>query len=124
MEKSSFLSILARSNASIKNDRAVRIANGALRAQQKLLMDLEARREQIIETLEASKDLSTSNDRNALNAIESFNAERWVNTFQENSVDLEVVDRELAIAKTNFDLLFGSHEDDSAELLKQKDPKD
>ncbi len=103
---STFKSLLIRSNKDIQLDRADRIAKSAHRAYTKLLMDLEAKRDGIIEAIEFSKDISTSNDRNSLNAIESFDSERWVAKYQTNSVELELCERELKIAAGNFNELF------------------
>lgn len=104
-----FKAMLIRSNSDIKLDRADRISKGAHRAYTKLLMDLEAKQDAIIESIEASKDLSTSNSRDSMNAIDSFDAERWVSKFQANSVELELVGREIKIAEDNFGELF--HDD-------------
>jgi len=108
---SSFKQMLIRSNQEIKMDRADRIAKGAYRAYYKLIMDLEAKRDAVIESVEASKDLSTSNSRDSMNAIDSFDAERWVAKYQANSVELELVERELKIANDNFNELFAAEVD-------------
>jgi len=108
-----FKQMLVRSNTEIKAERADRIAKGAHRAYVKLVMDLEAKRDNILEAIEASKDLSTSNDRNSMNAIESFDAERWVSKFQANAVELELCTRELAIAEGQFGELFLAEVDEA-----------
>lgn len=101
-----FRQMLIRSNAEIKLDRADRISKAAWRAHSKLIMDLEAKRDAILEVMEAAKDLSTSNSRDSLNAINSFDAEAWVRNYHQNSVELELIERELKIAQANFDQLF------------------
>ncbi len=117
-----FRSMLIRSNADIKLDRADRISKSANRAYTKLVMDLEAKRDAIIESIEASKDLSTSNSRDDLNTINNFDSERWVAKFQANSVELELCDRELAIAAGNFAELFDYSVDEESGEVSQDLP--
>jgi len=107
MTKLTFVELLKRGNSEIKSDRADRIAKGAFRAYTKLVMDLEAKRDNILEAIEASKDLSTSNSVNSINAIRDFDAERWTKRFQDNAVELELCERELVIASGCFNELFG-----------------
>lgn len=124
MEGKSFRSMLIRSNADIKLDRADRISKSAYRAYTKLVMDLEAKRDAIIESIEASKDLSTSNSKDDINTINNFDSERWVSKYQANAVELELCDRELAIASKNFSILFDMDVDEETGEVSPKHPSD
>jgi len=119
-----FRSMLIRSNADIKMDRADRISKAAHRAYTKLVMDLEAKRDAIIESIEASKDLSTSNSRDDLNTINNFDSERWVAKYQANAVELELCDRELKIAAGQFAELFDYDLDEDTGEVTAKLPSD
>jgi len=124
MGKLTFRGMLIRSNADIKLDKADRISKAAHRAYTKLVMDLEAKRDAIIESIEASKDISTSNSRDDMNAISNFDSERWVAKYQANSVELELCERELAIAAANFGELFDYDVDESTGEVTEKLPSD
>ncbi len=119
-----FKQMLVRSNQDIKLDRADRIAKGAHRAYTKLIMDLEAKRDNILEAIEASKDLSTSNSRDSLNAVNDFDAERWVAKYQANAVELELCTRELKIATEMFDELFAPEADEETGEVIVEVPSD
>lgn len=101
-----FKQMLTRGNADIQEQRAERIAKAAFRAYTKVTMDLEAKRDNILEAIEASKDLSTSNSKDSVNKIDNFDAERWVSRFQANAIELELCEKELNIARTQFNSLF------------------
>ena len=119
-----FRSMLIRSNSDIKMDRADRISKAAHRAYTKLVMDLEAKRDAIIESIEASKDLSTSNSRDDLNTINNFDSERWVAKYQANAVELELCERELNIAAEKFTELFDYNVDETTGEVSQELPSD
>jgi len=115
-----FREMLIRSNDSIKMDRADRLAKSAYRAQTKLVMDLEAKRDNIIEAIESSKDISTSNSKDTINTVEAFDPERWVSRYQQNCVELELCTKELEIAQTNMLNLFNlSVDTDTGEVLQE-----
>jgi hypothetical protein len=119
-----FKEMLIRSNDSIKLDRADRLAKSAYRAQSKLVMDLEAKKDNIIEAIESSKDISTSNSKDTINTVEAFDPERWVSRYQQNSVELELVTKELEIATGNFASLFGHSVDEATGEVLQELPSD
>jgi len=110
---SKFSQILSRSNVQIRSDRARRFNKGGYRAMKKLIMDMEAKRDAIEEAISASLDLSTSNDRNSINAIEAFNAEAWCKRIVDNKIALRISNEELQEANKVFDEYFG---DDVAEM--------
>ena len=93
-----FLNTLVRSNAQIKQDRAVRISNGAYREVNRIVMEMEAQKEAIEEAISAATDLSTSNDRNSINAIDAFDAAGWASKIIENELQLKIVNEKLAVA--------------------------
>jgi hypothetical protein len=116
-----FKQMLTRGNSDIQEQRAERIAKAAYRAYSKVVMDLEAKRDNILEAIEASKDLSTSNSRDSINRVDNFDAERWVSRFQANALELELVEKELQIASKQFSVLF--HEEvntDTGEIVVSK----
>ena len=111
-----FLSTLVRSNSQIKFDRALRFAAAAERDATKLIYDLEAKRDNILEVLDASKDLSTSNDRNTLNVVEQFKSAEWIQRFHKNRVDLRLINEELEIAREMYDELFAGQSEAEKQL--------
>ena len=119
-----FKEMLIRSNEDIKLDRADRLAKGAYRAQYKLVMDLEAKRDNIVEAIESSKDISTSNSKDTINTVENFDAERWVARFQSNCVELRLCTEELNIASTNLQDLFNMSVDTETGEVLQELPSD
>lgn len=119
-----FKEMLIRSNEDIKLDRADRLAKGAYRAQYKLVLDLSAKVDNIVEAIEASKDISTSNSKDTINTVENFDAERWVARYQNNCVELKLAKEELKIAEENLHALFNLSVDTETGEVKQELPSD
>ena len=103
---SKFSQILSRSGAEVRADRANRFNKAGYRAMKKAIMDMEAKRDAIEEAISASLDLSTSNDRNSINAIEAFDAESWCNRMVSNRIALRRANEELQEANEVFDEYF------------------
>ena len=97
MSNNKFFNQLVRSNDKIKKDRAMRVANASYREVNRFVMDLEAQKEAIEEILSSAMDLSTSNDRNSINAIDSFDANGWVSKIVKNRLQLKIVNEKLAV---------------------------
>jgi hypothetical protein len=97
---SKFADILARSNASIREDRARRIAEAVSDAQDKIIMDLNAEIRKRENELDAMMDLSTSNLKTSMNVISpDFDAESYVKKINQLYVEIETKRMELEIIK-------------------------
>lgn len=92
-----FYNKLVRTNTQIKADKARRFAEGAADAAQMAIMKMEAEKRAIEEAIAAGSDISTSNDRNALNALESFNAASWFETLAANKLQLKIIEEKLDV---------------------------
>lgn len=92
--------ILARSNSSIREDRARRIAEAVSDAQDKIIMDLNAEIRKRENELDSLMDLSTSNLATSLNVISpDFDAEQYIRRINQLHIDIELKRQELEIAK-------------------------
>jgi hypothetical protein len=97
---SKFADILARSNASIREDRARRIAEAVSDAQDKIIMDMNAEIRKRENELDAMMDLSTSNLKTSMNVISpDFDAESYVKKINQLYIEIETKRMELEIIK-------------------------
>jgi hypothetical protein len=101
-----FVNMLKRSNIEVQDARANRIAKGVYKEQQRIIDDLDSKRDAVLEVIEASQDLSTSNSKDSVNRVDNFDAKNWCARMQANSINLVKLDEELAIARFNMDELF------------------
>ena len=93
-----FFNTLVRTNSEIKRDRAARVANGAKRSVDQKVMELEAQKEAVEEAISAAVDLSTSNSRDSINAIDAFEAEGWADKINTNRLQLKILNEKLDVA--------------------------
>lgn len=97
---SKFAEILSRSNSSIREDRARRIADAVSDAQDKIIMDLNAEIRKKQNELDSMMDLSTSNVSTSMNVISpDFDAENYVRKINSLHVEIQLKSMELQIAK-------------------------
>jgi hypothetical protein len=101
-----FVDMLKRSNIEVQDARANRVAKAVYKSQQRIIDNLDSKRDILLEVIEASQDLSTSNSKDSVNRIDSFEADSWTMKFQANSVALVKVTEELAIARANMTEMF------------------
>ena len=92
-----FYNKLVRTNTQIKADKARRFAEGAADAAQMAIMKMEGEKRAIEEAIAAGSDISTSNDRNALNALEAFDANSWFSTLAANRLQLKIINEKLEV---------------------------
>lgn len=104
-KESKFMTILKRDNATIKDERAVRIAQSTKEAQIKLILDKKAEVVKIESELEGMLDLSTSPDTTTDVALREFDHESFVINYQTLQEKLEVKKLKLEAAlKTGREL--------------------
>lgn len=103
---SKFKKFLSRFGEAAYKSRAERILKQAKSAQTDLIRGLESK---IIELENHLEDLlDVAPDSTTSTVVKSIDAKKIVTRYHEVSVELEMVKRELGVAKANTDVLFGS----------------
>lgn len=99
--KSAFVTNLQRSNAKIRDDRAIRIGNKVDRAQTKLISSIQDQIDTMTDKLEAMQDLSTDNKNTSLNVVSpDFNADQFVTEINSLKTEIKLKGIELEIAES------------------------
>lgn len=72
----------------------------------RVIMTHEAERDALAEAIDSAMDINTSNDRNSINAIESFDADAWAAKMTANRIKLRVTNEKLQEAVKVYDEFF------------------
>lgn len=100
-----FIKLIARNGDAILNERGARIEKSAKRECNKIVVDLDAKVDELTDELELMLDQSPDN-RYSLEPGQKFAAHDFANNYQKISVALATKRIELAIAKENIQILF------------------
>ncbi len=101
-----FMSILSRTGQEVSAARAERFSRRGEQAMRRNIMVYEAERDALAEAIDSAMDINTSNDRNSINAIESFDADSWAAKMVANRIKLRVTDEKLQEAIKVYDEFF------------------
>lgn len=93
-----FVNILKRSNDTIKDERAQRIGQSLKEAQIQLILELKGQVRAFEDRLSSMSDLSASNSSMDVNRVTDMDFAAFVSRYQTVSIDLELLNRKLAIA--------------------------
>ena len=118
-----FMTILSRSGKEVSAARAERFSRRGEQAMRRSIMSYEAERDALAEAIDAAMDINTSNDRNSINAIESFDADAWATKMVANRVKLRVTNERLQEAIKVYDEFFNDGFDESTGEVKSSPAK-
>lgn len=101
-----FMTILSRTGREVSAARAERFSRRGEQAARRVIMTYEAERDALAEAIDSAMDINTSNDRNSINAIESFDADAWATKMIANRIKLRVTNEKLQEAVKVYDEFF------------------
>lgn len=96
-----FQTQLARANKTIREERALRIAEAASDSQTKLIMDLKSQKRNLQNKLDSMTDLSTDNTSTTTNIISAdWNPDSFMKEIQSLKVEIVLVEQQIKVAET------------------------
>ena len=109
-----FAKQLAKSNKSIKDDRAIALAKKATFAQEEILRDFEVQEIELEEKLETLQDLSPENSLSLLPTKGTFDAKEWVKQVHTVKMELEDLKINIKVAKETLKEWFTEEDDEES----------